>query len=182
MKRYSLISFVLVLALVLVACSPEATPEETVEKALEELKNNNIENFQKYIVDADSFSDEEIDESIEYLVKNLEVEVKSSSIDGDTATVETDITNINFSIVMEEFLSQAMGIAMENALSEDPMSQEEMDSYVEELLITILERDEIETVTTTANISLEKTNGQWKIIYDEEIQNALFFGIADFAE
>jgi len=147
-----------------------------------ELKNSNIEEFRTYIVDEDDFSDEEVEESIEYLVKRIEVEVTDSNIDGDTATVTADITNINFSIVMQEFMTQAMGIAMDNALSEDPMSQEEMDSMVEDLLIEILQSEDIETVTNTTEISLEKINGKWKINYNEEIQNAIFFGIADFAE
>ncbi len=182
MKKLSIISLVLIVSLVLVACSPEASPEEVVEKAFMELKNSNIEEFRTYIVDEDDFSDEEVEESIEYLVKRIEVEVTDSNIDGDTATVTADITNINFSIVMQEFMTQAMGIAMDNALSEDPMSQEEMDSMVEDLLIEILQSEDIETVTNTTEISLEKINGKWKINYNEEIQNAIFFGIADFAE
>jgi len=182
MKKLSIISLVLIVSLVLVACSPEASPEEVVEKAFMELKNSNIEEFRTYIVDEDDFSDEEVEDRIEYLVKRIEVEVTDSNIDGDTATVTADITNINFSIVMQEFMTQAMGIAMDNALSEDPMSQEEMDSMVEDLLIEILQSEDIETVTNTTEISLEKINGKWKINYNEEIQNAIFFGIADFAE
>lgn len=180
MKKRLIASVLLAFIVIMAGCSPKVSPEDTVKDALAELKNNNIEKFKNYILDADDFDDEDIDNSLALLVKNLEVEINSSTIDGDSATVNASITNTNFSIVMEEFLTQAMSFAMENAFSEDPVSEDEMEAMAEELLLEILERDDIETVTTEVDISLEKEDGVWKIEYDEEIQNALFFGISDF--
>ncbi|MFW6029282.1 MAG: DUF5105 domain-containing protein [Halanaerobiales bacterium] len=180
MKKHLIATVLVAVLILMVGCSPEVSPEDTVREALEELKNNNIEEFKKYILDSDDFDDEEIDDSLKLLVKNLEIEINGSSIDGDSATVNANITNTNFTIVMEEFLTKAMSLAMENAFSEEPISEDEMEAMAEEMLFEILERNDIETVTTEADISLEKENGDWKIEYDEEIQNALFFGISDF--
>src|SRR6056297_1044323 len=154
-------------------CGPKVSPEDTVKEAIAALKNNNIEEFKDYILDSDDFDDEDIDESLALLVKNLEIEIKDSTIEDDSATVSADITNTNFAIVMEEFFSQAMSLAMENAFSEEPMSEDEMEAMAEDILLEILERDDIEMVTTEADIFLEKEDGVWKIEYNEEVQNAL---------
>lgn len=180
MKKRLLAILLLSLVVLMAGCGPKVSPEDTVKEAIAELKSNNIEEFKEYILDADDFDDEEIDESLALLVKNLKIEINDSTIDGDNATVNADITNTNFAVVMEEFLSQAMSLAMENAFSEEPISDDEMETMAEEILLEILERDDLEMVTTEADISLEKKDGVWKIEYNEEIQNALFFGVSDF--
>lgn len=180
MKKRLLATLLLALIVLMVGCGPKVSPEDTVKEALAELKNNNIEEFKNYMIDADDFDDEEIDDSLVLLVKNLKIEINGSTVDGDSATVNADITNTNFAIVMEEFLSQAMSLAMENAFSEEPVSEDEMEAMAEDILLEILERDDIEMVTTEADISLEKKDGVWKIEYNEELQNALFSGISDF--
>ncbi len=182
-KLLSLATAMLCLTLVATGCGKTASPEEVVTNGLTAVKNIDTENMSTYFDSEDLFgADFELnreDESTKLLVDKLAFKVVSSKIDGDTATVTTEITNIDMSYVMGEFLSQAITAVFENAGSEEEISEEDFDAKTEQILLDIMGDVDVQTTTLTADISLVKVDGKWKISVDETFQNALFGGLID---
>lgn len=186
-KFLPIIAVMLLLAIVLTGCGKGETPEQAVTSALNAIKNEDWETAEKYFTG--EFSEEDLENSedegeiLNLLFRNLSFNIVSSSEDGDTATVKTELTNIDMNVLMKEYIREAMAIAMENALAGDnAKSDEEMEAEIQQLLTDLLEKEDNETVTTTIDINLTKQDNSWIIEADDEFLDALsggFFTVAD---
>lgn len=186
-KFLPIIAVMLLLAIVLTGCGKGETPEQAVTSALNAIKNEDWETAEKYFTG--EFSEEDLENSedegeiLNLLFRNLSFNIVSSSEDGDTATVKTELTNIDMNVLMKEYIREAMAIAMENALAgDDAKSDEEMEAEIQQLLTDLLEKEDNETVTTTIDINLTKQDNSWIIEADDEFLDALsggFFTVAD---
>lgn len=142
------IVFILFLFLIPVACGDKnkgETPDQAVANALTAIKKIDIDNIQKYFVFEDLFVDnleaEEIVEDIDnarLLVDKLNFKIISSSTEGDIATVKTEITNTDMSVILDEYVQQAMALAFSNAFAGDAAkSEQEMKNLTEQLFIDL---------------------------------------------
>lgn len=162
------------------------TPEEAVSNALNAVKNLDSKTINKYFgVDSVMSNNSDItqgEENAKLIVEKLQFEILSSEVNGDIATVKTQLTNIDMPAVLAEFLQQGMSFAFENAFSGNPLSDEELEKKTEQMFIDILSKDGNATTTTTVDIDLSKTGDNWKINLDEQLQNAILGGLLEVAK
>ena len=173
------VSILFIVALLFVGCDGASgeTPEEAVANALNAIKQLDQETMERYFPYDGPVADLEEDEEelAKLLVGNISFNIISSSVDGDSATVEAEITNINMGVILGEFLEQAMGLAMGSAFAgAEPPSDEE----IEQLLHDLLKRPDNEMVTTTVTINLTKNDyvDGWIINSDDAFEDAVFGG------
>ncbi len=190
MKKIIVLFLSVLLLFAIASCSSKETPEEVVDNGLTAIINLDLITMQKYFdsediseeddIFGDGFEDQNI-ENVELLVKNLEFEIISSSIDDDEAIVETKITNINMSIVMEEYITQAFILAM-SSIGEEEVDEDAMQKEMEELFTELLSEENVEMITIDVDIKLNDVDGNWKIDLNDELINALFGGFMDVVE
>lgn len=181
------------------ACSLGESPTEAVSKALtatkaidevgmsnyftyKELMNFDKTNENKPTTDKAKKAKEKLNAKLFF--SKLNYKVISSSKDGDTAIVKTEITNTDMSSVMTEYFTEAMTFAMSNAFLPEAtkLKQEDIDKKMEQTLISKLSKKDNKTVTTTVDIKLTKKDKKWKINMDKQLQNAITGGLSGFSQ
>lgn len=190
MKKIIILFMSTLLVFALAACSSTVTAKEVVEKGITSIKNLDIVQIQKYF-DTDDISDEndllgddfEVEnmEVFALMTKNLSYEIIDEKIDGDTATVKAKITNINMTIIMGKYITEALALAF-SQIGETDVDEAELEKQMEDLLVDLLSQEEIEMITTEVGIKLNKVDEDWKIDLNDELINALFGGIMNFAD
>jgi len=190
-KTCIFIASVLLLSFIFTACgNSNETPEQAVTNALNAVKNLDKDTAQKYfaydeLFISDSADDELIDdeEDARLLLSKLDFKVLSSSKEGDTATVKTEITNINMATVLSEYIQQLLVLAFSNTFAEsDAKSEEEMEAQAKQLFTDLLKSDDIDTKTSTIDIKLSRHENSWKIDGDDEFKDAVLGGLINAAE
>lgn len=182
-KRFGVLLLILSLAAFsLIGCGASGeTPEQAVSNALTALRDLDHDKMEQYIVFDELIDDAEEmaeDEEFEKLLFNrLSFDIISSSEDGDTATVSTEISNIDMVEILGQYFIEVFELAFSNAFSEDPLSEEELDELIEEMLIEMLQDDGAVMATTTVDIKLVKSDSTWKIQIDEMFQDAVLGGL-----
>ncbi len=189
MRRHlGIILLILVLAFTLVGCGAgQETPKQAVTNALNAVKNLDKETSQQYFgesnwIGGNSSELLENEANAKLIVEKIKFNIISSSIEGDSATVKTEITNIDMKNVIGEYINQIMPLAFENAFSENPLSEEEMEKKSEELLLTLLRKEDNKTVTSTVDIHLNKADKTWRLEMNESLQDALLGGMVSFSK
>lgn len=177
----------LVLSLILAGCGAKPveeqgeSPQQAVTAALTALSSLDFETAQKYFTYEELLGEEagelaDTDESAEFFFNRLSFTVKSAAINGDSATVTTEITNIDMLSVFTEYIQQVFILALSNAFSENPMTEEELEEKFQQMFLGFLS-DETNLVTTTVDIQLTKSGTSWKIAVNEELQDAILGGL-----
>lgn len=166
----------------LTGCGGGESPEQAVTNALKAIKNLNMETAKKYfepeeLTKSDSKNDLlENEKNTKLLLKNFSFKVLSSSIEGDTATVKTEITNTDLKLILSEYLKQAFASAFSNAFSGE-LSDEDIQKQSEQMFFDLLKREGNKTLTSNIDIKLMKKEDSWRIIMDEYLQDAIFGGL-----
>lgn len=178
MKKILAVIFIIVMMLGLVACGGGQKPEDVVSSALISIQSTDLESIPKYFKEGDigSLGDMEDDESMDntkLIFKNLTFVVQEGTIDGDSAVVKTEITNLDMKSIMTEYMQSMMALAFSG------LDESEMDKQAEETLIKLLSREDNPTVTNIVDISLTKSENEWKIEMTEELLNAIVGGLSD---
>jgi len=161
------------------------TPEEAVTNALNAVKNLDKENISKYFGTDNVFNEDEkeqqdeefTEEYTKLFVEKLTFKILSSDIDGENATVKTEITNIDAMKALQKYLEEAFTEALSSAFQQNELTDEELEKKSEEKYIEILKRDDIGMATTTVDIKLTENGDSWKLNLDEELQNAILGGL-----
>ena len=167
MKKTSILFIIIMMVLGLTACGTTESPETAVKNGLTAVKKNDIETIQKYFnedIVFDGVDDELASQEIQALFENMDFEILSS----EGETVKTSITNIDMLPVMVKTFEKAVELAFSG------ISEEEIAEQSEKIVQDILNEDDLEKVTNTVDIKLEEIEGQWKIILNDELMNAMF--------
>ncbi|MHC1724213.1 MAG: DUF5105 domain-containing protein [Aminipila sp.] len=182
MKKVFVIFLVLTLITGLVGCGGES-PEKAVENALNAVKNMNKELASKYLdydelMSKGEFSEDTTTEDnadseaiMKLILKNLEYKVISSNIDGESAIVETEITNVDMSKIMADFISEMFGGAFSG------VSEEQVNDKCLELFTNLINKPDNKMVTNTVKIKLLKDDTNWKIDMSDELADAILGGM-----
>lgn len=180
--------FVLALALVigLSACGTPA-PEEAVAQTLDALKSADEAQIEKYMnYDELTASMGSVPKAasdvVTTLLKNIDYEILSASTEGDSATVETKISNIDMGQVMQAFFEDLMTFAMENIDETQNMSPEETQAKAAEFLNAAVEKYKDTRAENTVSVKLSKQGGKWEVTQDEAFTDAVFGGIITAAK
>jgi len=180
MRKIAGLIVIILFAVVLTACGPKGeTPEQAVTNALNAIRDYDKIAMEKYLDDDFMRENETEDdeENTKLLCKKLVYTIKSSSVNGDTATVKAEVTNLDMGKIMAAYMEQALQVAFANAFAEEPMGDEELEARIEEIFLDLLGKEDNDTVTTTVDIKLTKGKSNWIIDSDEAFQDAVLGGL-----
>jgi hypothetical protein len=161
------------------ACS-QAKPDDAVTSFLDHLIAGEYESaaafFEGDITETFEF-DTSSDKTAELILAKVSYNIKSSTVDGDTAIVSTEIIAPNLAVIVGQVMSAALPMAFATAFSEGENSnQEAMDQFVEETLTSLLSDPNVPMTTTTVDIHLQKVEKEWKIQPNDDLANAITGG------
>lgn len=172
----------LIVMLLLTGCgNKRETPEQAVNNAFQALKKRDTVTIQRYFPGEESILDlrsdvPQDDEILELLLKRLECNVLSSSVSGDNAIVKTEIKNVDFGAVFEEWFGMAMLMAFADGFSD----QESLSSTdTDELLLNMLKRDDNRLHIAVVDVQVRQVKDGWVLdtADNEEIQDVIFGGM-----
>ena len=193
------------LLLGLAACGARTSAQETTEKGLAALRDWNVLALPQYwntdglsLEDLESFG--QVSQDLESLglsledvaglagpmTRHLSWQVISAQEDraAGTATVTVALTNLDMAPILGQFLQTALGDALGSAfLSQDqqPTQEELLQQYLQ-TLTDLLNQEDLDTKTTTVDVSLTLVDGQWKITLDEALLDALSGGLLSLGD
>lgn len=186
MKKISLLLIlVFFVTAIFTGCSMEESPTQAVQNACGAIKAADVETAVKYInydelLKANNTNAEISNEDTKQLMKKifsgLEYKVKSSQIDGDKATVTTEITNIDMSYILPDFISRVFPLVF-SGLNKEQLNEKYMDIFTE-----LLSRKDNKTTTKTVEIPLTKVEGKWKITITDDFTDAITGGMLTAAK
>lgn len=171
-------------------------PEKTIDETFTALKEGNMDVLMEYTSTegADNSFTNELTESLtngtdstentelekemlDSCFSQLEWKIAETKKDGDTAVVTVDITNKDFSNVMQEIFSEMMAQAFASAFTGQEMTEEDTMQLMKEKI------DEVTATTTnTEEINMVKEDGIWKFSDSDELANMLLPGFSSGLE
>lgn len=171
-------------------------PEKTIDETFTALKEGNMDVLMEYTSTegtdnsftneltegltngTDSTENTELEkEMLDSCFSQLEWKIAETKKDGDTAVVTIDITNKDFSNVMQEIFSEMMAQAFASAFTGQEMTEEDTMQLMKEKI------DEVTSTTTnTEEINMVKEDGIWKFSNSDELANMLLPGFASGIE
>ena len=138
------------------------SPKKTVDSILSDLKSGKI-------MFSDLSEEEDFKEEAQKLFFNkLQWKIINIKEEGNTANVEIEITNKDFKTIMSNCMQKMFKLA----ITGQNIGEQEATNY----LVEELKNDEIQTVTSNQFIKVEKKDGKWEIVKDEELLNILLPG------
>lgn len=160
------------------------SPSNVVKTYFEELKKGTNADFSNMLNSSlqsaektsksdskeNSLSDESTKKIINSMAK-LTYTINSEKIDGDSATVNVKVNGPDMSKVLADFMQKAFTTVLAKSFSGDKMSDEEQSKLFESML-----SDSLNNITyseRTGDISLKKSNGEWKIDTDDSLKKLL---------
>ena len=157
-----------IMAIVLAMTCMKESPKKVVEKALKDLKAGSYtqQMLSALLEGEDSFNEE----AQKLLFEKLEWKILNENEEGDTATVELEVTNKDFKTIMGNYMQKALKLVFSSGQT---LNEEEMTNY----LMEELRNDEIEIVTANASIELKKQDGKWEIADEENFIYAVLPGL-----
>ena len=105
------------------------------------------------------------------LFEKLEWKINKINENGDNATVEIEITNKDFNVIITNYMQKVL----KAAFSGENISNEELENYLYELLAD----DQVQTATNIKTIELTKQEGKWKVTANSDLTSALLPGFED---
>lgn len=183
MKKVISILLSLAMVLSLVGCSG-SSPKDTVSSYLDSFKSGKVEESRQYIKEttdtqAENAStkvldneDPEVDAAMKKAYSKLTYKILDSTVDGDKATVETEITAPNLGVIMTELIQESMPLAFASAFSENA-EDDNMDELMNTMLIDKLNSKDLSMISKTVNINLVKENDTWLIEFDDDLVDGL---------
>lgn len=193
--RKKLIPCLLLCTVLLSACGAKSeTPEAAATNALNAVKAVDMATIQRYFgSDTDLFNaGEQTEENtsaenkvfIESVVQNLTFEIVSSSIDGDKATVNVNITNTDMSAIFTQYMQSIFQEALQYAFlpEEQRPSEEEMSQLYMQRFQELMSQEDNPSVTTNLDMNLTKNENTWLITADSALLDAIFGGLVSSME
>ena len=176
-KKKSIVFRTIVIAIVLLAIVgliyvALPSPARTVQQMLRELKAGNYEKLEEY-VDYEELMDDPVissddTEKSKLFFQDLQFTVKNVTQKGDTATIELQTSNKNFKVIVE---NAAKKLLQKYFSSED--------AEIDEILLEELQKEDIPPVTITKEITVQKQDGKWKVVADDNLKEAIFPGLQE---
>ncbi len=147
------------------------SPARTLQQAMRSLKAGNYEKLEEYmdynqLMSASVLSTEN-EEQNKLFFEDLEFVVK----EWDTATIQVETTNKDFKKVVQN--------AVTNLLQQYFSSES---TEIGDVLLEELKNEDVGTTSTTQTITVQKIDGKWKVIVDDNLRSAIFPGLVETLE
>lgn len=173
-----LLYFLLIsLLFTLTGCGPKS--EDSVKGFLDSFKKYDFKTSQTYILaDTSKYSptsntnSPEQEKMVKGMLEKISYEIVSSKVDGDNATVTTKITSPDMLKIMSESISTLLPLVLTSALSGENDSKK-TEELIETTFLNNIKNPNAPLTSSTIDIKLVKTNGEWKIKADDSFLNAL---------
>lgn len=171
----------ILIALVLLVAYTSITPRMAVNNTFTNLKNGKVSNwninYDELIAVLDAGirqGNGNMTELEQNCFNSLEWSITGESVENQTATVNVEVTTKNFRQVLLNWIEKMS----EKLETQEDISEEENFELLEEGI----KQENVQTITTTANINLEKKGLLWKVKVDENLINAIYPGLNQVLE
>lgn len=175
------VGIILIIALVIgIVCTIalQDNPTSSINGMLNALKAGDFAkveefiNYQEVIQDSEFLASQNIDvETQKLFFDRLGWKINEVKKDGNQATAQVEITNKDYKVIISNYMQKAL----KAAFGGETMTDQEMENY----LIEELKNQEIQTATSTVTMQLEKVDGEWKIIANDNLINGLMPGLQE---
>lgn len=180
------VAVVLVIVAIVICVSKvkSAKPATAIDNFVKALNDGDFAKAKEYSSD-DTMDilgvDEEAEdlEMVKLYYKNIEVKVNSVTKSKNTAVATVEITNKDLGKVLNNYMKKAQELAL--AKIQNKASDSDMENELLEYFKAQFESDEIETITTTVDVVINKVDGKWKVVVDDALRNALLPGLYSLA-
>ena len=178
---YWITGIIVILALILiisVLLFIPNTPRKAVDGMLSALKQGDFNKVYEYVDYQELLENAELDsqnaenqDKEKLLFEKLEWKINKINENGDNATVEIEITNKDFNVIITNYMQKVL----KSAFGGENISNEELENYLYELLAD----DQVQTATNIKTIELTKQEGKWKVTANSDLTSALLPGFED---
>ena len=159
-------------------------PAQAVENELaliQELDSDTIRSFVSYesLMNphlASGSADENAAEAVRLFFQNFEYHIHNEQIDGDTATVSVNITNLDAKALAQDLCRSIL----RRSVAIYPEKEQAVTDNYYGLLRDTLTSNTYETVVTTAYFHLHKDEAGWVIDADRALEDALVSGFISY--
>lgn len=179
MKNKLKIMMMAILSIFILTGCGTKSPTEVVNSYFDEIKKGENAEVTEYLLESveseedstdsdENQADPKMEEAMKLYLSKIDAKVLSENIEKDKATVEVEVSGLNFSNIILEVLQESLS----SAFSGVEMSDEEISNSVLEKV----KSGKIETRTGT--VTLSKDEKEWKINTEDESFMGLIFGKA----
>ncbi len=162
------IAVIAIVALLTVLIVTSSDPKKSVDGYLTNLKAGDFEKAQEFTTRGDILLDKNYSEEVKKLLfDKMSWKVTKVTTNNDSATVEIEVTNKDFSEAVQNCMKKTLSNF--KAVLGGTLTTQDIGKYFEEEL----KNENLQTKTTTGTIKLEKQDKKWKVIVDEQIENIL---------
>ena len=155
------------------------SPARALEEMFRDLKAGKMSDIDKYVdynslIDIPALGNLEGADSADndkILYEDLQWNIKKIEKNEEEAKIEVEITNKNYKNIFQNFTKKVVQKILNN---EKPSDEEAGQYLMEELKIK-----EVGQSTTKQEITIRKEEGKWKVVVDENLQNAIFPGLSE---
>lgn len=170
---------ILLVAIIILAVALTAkTPENAVNGMFNSLKTGDFEkvnefvNYNELMNSSEISAEDGLDQETQKLFfDKLDWKIIKVEKENDNATIEVEVTNKDFKTILGNYMQKVLKVAF----SGQEMSDQEIENY----LIEELRNEQAQTTTVTKTIQAVKQDGEWKVVVDEELEDALLPGLND---
>ena len=160
-----------IVALLTVLIVTSSDPKKSVDGFLTNLKAGDFVKAQEFSTGDNLLKDQKYSEETQKLLfDKISWKVKKVTAENDKAVVEIELTNKDFSEVLQNYknkiwkdISSVIGKTIDTS------------RYFEDEL----KNENLGTKTITANIKLQKQDGKWKVVANNELANSLLPGLQE---
>lgn len=147
-------------------------PKKSVDGLLTNLKAGDFEKAQEFLSGEEIVSDTDFSEETQKLLfDKLAWKVTKITEEGNQATIELEVTNKDFKVLISNYMQKALKAAFGGA----SITEQEMENYFTEEL----KNEEGETTTVTKTIQAVKEEKKWKIVSNDELTDAILPGLQE---
>ncbi len=163
-------------------------PADSVTGFIEALKNVEVEKAAGYTTDGNTGSldlesnNEDAVEMVKLYFKNLQYSVKNTTKEKDTAAVTVEISNKDLKTIFAMYATKAYEIALSKLNGNSNTTELDMETEMLEYFKTLFDSQEVQTVTNTVDVKLNKVDKEWKVVVDEALTDAMLPGINEVNE
>lgn len=175
-----IVAIIIILAIVIgIIVIALPSPARALEEMFRDLKAGKMSDIDKYVdynslIDIPALGNLEGADSADndkILYEDLQWNIKKIEKNEEEAKIEVEITNKNYKNIFQNFTKKVV----QKILNNEKPSDEEAGQY----LMEELKNKEVGQKTTTQEITIRKEEGKWKVVVDENLQNAIFPGLSE---
>ena len=175
-----IVAIIIILAIVIgIIVIALPSPARALEEMFRDLKAGKMSDIDKYVdynslIDIPALGNLEGADSADndkILYEDLQWNIKKIEKNEEEAKIEVEITNKNYKNIFQNFTKKVV----QKILNNEKPSDVEAGQY----LMEELKNKEVGQTTTTQEITIRKEEGKWKVVVDENLQNAIFPGLSE---